>query len=290
MICPWQSSQFPRQTWLERRGERGAGDTWQSCFIIASPSHSDQKAIFWQFSGRQVNMISAQYWVSLIMSSVSPPWLVTTPQSAPSTPVVTRSSGLESWHRLNVLLSFYVSSPAISKLLWITITHLHSLVCTLYSGGIMPGSPSQSQEAACGSLCHPGPLIDLTWSHLSPHRLIWPGTCLMCEAGCPWKGGNTPDVQTVATLCCRWSPVSTQPGLIWGSWNLWSYYSSLQQHRQSVRQHRPFLSEVKWGQWSSSSSSTSQRGRHHVLRWRRYDVISRGEAQSVTFSLSQSMS
>ena len=68
----------------------------------------------------------------------------------------------------------------------------------------MPGSPCRSQEAACGSVCHPGPLIDLTCSHLSPHRLTWPGTCLMCEAGA---------LERVETLqMCRLWPLSAGGG------------------------------------------------------------------------------
>lgn len=197
------------------------------------------------------------------------------------TPVVTSSS--PTWSQQCFIVSvFYVLSTAISALR--ALVHNNSVhiipLPGLYFVG--PGPVAAWHSCRKGLRLVWGPCVLLGLWHSRqwpsyPRCQIRPGPVATGEAGRPWKGGNTPDVQTLTTLWAGQAG-STRRGQIWGvleSLVLLQQSTTTQAVSEATSAVISQWYCVKWGQWLSlsSPSSSPERGCHHVLRWRRYDVI-----------------
>ena len=92
--------------------------------------------------------------------------------------------------------------------------------------------------ASVPSMARPG--LYLRWSGWGAPRCVSLGPSVLPGRGCAAleRVNNAPDVLQRAACCLPWLYAARPPNMGRGSWNLWSYYNSLQQHQQSYTASR----------------------------------------------------
>ena len=251
MICP---SHFPRQTWVGKtRG--GALDNAELLAHLLSPPTRIKSYLLTTFWSPN------QYYYRPNIET--PRWLchrrcllarLVTTDNGPRTPVVTSSSPTWSQSRLCFIVSvFYVPSTAISsncsgsQSCCSDYSTPWSVLCCLGACVRVTVTMLEGFEAVVRPPVSPRAHDSGDQAPVAPRCQIRPGQ------GQQARLANLERVE-ILQMCGLWQ-LSRQPSLArralrgWakygGCWNLWSYYNSLQQHRQSVRQHQPsFLSDI----------------------------------------------